>query len=355
MISSTALYLNLTSSALGLLLVLFLIPKAAPVFLRVRLFGKDLNKSSLLDTKVPESLGIIPATVFLLIVTCFQLLLHDVSLLVQYNAALVSICLMTFLGFADDVLNLRWRYKLLLPAVASLPIVVSYSGTTVVIIPSFLRSYLPESLDTGYFYLFYLVSLLLFCSNSINIYAGINGLEVGQSVIIGLTLVFYNLYQLFNQPELHQMQHFLALLFLVPFVFCSLGLLYHNKYPSKVFVGDSFTYFAGITLGVSAILGRMTKLLLLLFIPQLLNFLYSLPQLVGIVPCPRHRLPKYNEKTGLLEGVPFHMNLINLVLRVMGDMSERNLFFVLMLFQVVCSVGGLYLRKFFARFEWLSD
>lgn len=41
------------------------------------------------------------------------------------------------------------------------------------------------------------------------------------------------------------------------------------------------------------IFGHFTKSLLLFFLPQLLNFLLSLPQLFGLVPCPRHRLPKW--------------------------------------------------------------
>ena len=37
---------------------------------------------------------------------------------------------------------------------------------------------------------------------------------------------------------------------------------------------------------------------------QVINFVYSLPQPVGIVFCPRHRLPKFNTETRLLEVVP---------------------------------------------------
>lgn len=35
--------------------------------------------------------------------------------------------------------------------------------------------------------------LSVFCTNSINIYAGINGLEVGQSLIIACSIMLYNL------------------------------------------------------------------------------------------------------------------------------------------------------------------
>lgn len=55
-----------------------------------------------------------------------------------------------------------------------------------------------------------------------------------------------------------------------------------------------------------------------LFIPQLVNFLYSVPQLFGFFPCPRHRLTVYNKQTDQLTGVQTNMNLLNLSLRILG-------------------------------------
>jgi len=77
-------------------------------------------------------------------------------------------------------------------------------------------------------------------------------------------------------------------------------------------VGDTYTYFAGMTFAVVGILGHFSKTVLLFFIPQLFNSAYSVPQLFGIIFCPRHRLPRYNtcsyksnarlnHKTGKLE------------------------------------------------------
>lgn len=45
---------------------------------------------------------------------------------------------MIFLGFADDILNLRWRHKVFLPTVASLPLLMVYlvnGGSTTIILP----------------------------------------------------------------------------------------------------------------------------------------------------------------------------------------------------------------------------
>src|SRR5579862_2193014 len=73
------------------------------------------------------------------------------------------------------------------------------------------------------------------------------------------------------------------------------------RYPSRVFVGDTYTYFAGMTFAVVGILGHFSKTIILFFIPQIFNSAYSVPQIFGIIPCPRHRLPRLNLKTGKLE------------------------------------------------------
>ena len=59
---------------------------------------------------------------------------------------------MIFLGFADDVLDLRWRHKLLLPTIASLPLLMVYYVTfdlTEIIVPAPLRNILGYSINIG--------------------------------------------------------------------------------------------------------------------------------------------------------------------------------------------------------------
>jgi len=116
---------------------------------------------------------------------------HD-SQLVEYNAALLSICLVVLLGFADDVLDIKWRYKLIVPTMATLPLLVAYNGATSVALPKPVRPYLGTYADLGLIYYLYMGSLSVFCTNAINIYAGINGIEVGQSFIIGCFILIHN-------------------------------------------------------------------------------------------------------------------------------------------------------------------
>ena len=84
------------------------------------------------------------------------------------------------LGFVDDNIDLRWRDKLIVPTIASYPLLVAYSGLTSVIVPTHLRSIIGSTrIDLGILYYIYMGMLAVFCTNSINIYAGVNGLEVG--------------------------------------------------------------------------------------------------------------------------------------------------------------------------------
>lgn len=92
----------------------------------------------------------------------------------------------------------RWRHKLWIPAVSVLPLLVAYSGVTHIVIPLPLRPYIGYTLELGIFYYLYMILLTIFCTNSINIYAGINGLESGQSLIIACSIMLHNIIEIFQ-------------------------------------------------------------------------------------------------------------------------------------------------------------
>lgn len=159
-------------------------------------------------------------------------------------------------------------------------------------------------------------SISIFCPNSINILAGINGIEVAQSLVIALLILLNDLFYIYPSVLTRPLQadalstptphpatdsHLFSMYFLLPFLGVSTALLAHNWYPARVFVGDTYCYFAGMVFAVVAILAHFSKTLLLLLVPQVFNFCYSAPQLFAVIPCPRHRLPHFNARTGLLE------------------------------------------------------
>lgn len=303
--------------------------------------------------------------------------------LLDLNSALLSICFMLFLGFTDDVLEWPWRFKLFLPSVASLPLLCCYEGSTSIVVPIPLRSYLMHAgelttfgkllcrlvvvdenadgsiINLGTFYLAYMGLLSVFCTNAINIYAGINGLEVGQSYIIGCAVLYHNFIEIQSNGESAE-NHVFSAMIVVSFLGVSTALLRYNWFPASVFVGDTYCYFAGMTFAVVGILGHFSKTLLLFFIPQILNFVWSVPQLFRFVPCPKHRLPKFNAKTGLMEPSMVvisttsggkrkkvemaNMTLINVFLQLFGPMHEQTLCIALLAFQSFCCGLGMYIR-----------
>jgi UDP-N-acetylglucosamine--dolichyl-phosphate N-acetylglucosaminephosphotransferase len=103
-------------------------------------------------------------------------------------------------------------------------------------------------------------------------------------------LMFVLIGRFFKGP--YRDNHIFSMYLIIPFIACALPLFVYNWYPSRVFVGDTFCYFAGMTFAVVGILGHFSKFLLLFFLPQVVNFLLSTPQLFKFIPCPRHRLPK---------------------------------------------------------------
>lgn len=96
------------------------------------------------------------------------------------------------LGFVDDVTDLKWRHKLIVPTIASFPLLVAYNGVTSVVVPKMLRSIFGHMFNLGIVYHIYMGMLAVFCTNSINIYAGINGIEAGQSFIIACFIFLHN-------------------------------------------------------------------------------------------------------------------------------------------------------------------
>ncbi|CAH1759670.1 10915_t:CDS:2 [Entrophospora sp. SA101] len=168
-------------SLLGCAITWSLVPILKDSFIKANLFGNDLNKLN--KPIIPESMGVLG----------------------EFLSAMLSLQSMIFLGFADDVFSIRWRYKLLLPGIASIPLLMVYYvnfGETHIIMPIPLR------------FLF-----------------GINGVEVGQSLIIAISIVINDLLFINDKGNLNQLSieaHLFSLYFMLPFIGVSIGLLVHN-------------------------------------------------------------------------------------------------------------------------------
>lgn len=267
--------------------------------------------------------------------------------LAEYLSAVLCLQTTMLVGIFDDLFDIRWRHKFFLPAVASLPLLIVYYvdfSVTSIVVPKFVTHSFPggeifleilnffvkagnhvatkvtglsfntlfddytysndepKLLDLGIFYYVYMSAISIFSPNSINILAGINGLEVGQSIVLGVIFLINDFCYLLSDsaPQAAIESHRFSAIFIIPFLGVSIALFQYNKYPASVFVGDTYCYFSGMVFAIVGILGHFSKTLLIFLLPQIINFIYSAPQLFHIVPCPRHRLPKFNPSDGLM-------------------------------------------------------
>ncbi|KIK69617.1 hypothetical protein GYMLUDRAFT_33998 [Collybiopsis luxurians FD-317 M1] len=441
--SLPGLYVSIGFSIFALMATLYLVPALGPTFVKARLSGRDLLKVD--STPIPESLGLVCASIYILSLILFIPFAFSDSLTARstqtpegifvsefphsrlsvYLSSVLSLLMATILGFLDDVFDIRWRHKLPIPIIASIPLLMVYfaeGGNTNIVVPLPLRFLMGSLLNLGPLYYVYMSLLSTFATNSINILAGINGSEVSQALIIAISVILNDLLFLpwpigFRLPvhllgskaevefggvwsagmahgskELVE-RHLFSLYFMLPLVAVCAGFMYHNWYPARVFPGDTLCYVTGMAFAVVGIQAHFSKTLLLFFLPQIFNFVLSCPQLFGLVPCPRHRVPHFDPNTNLLHpskatfsqppsrfttsilrvletlklvNLTIHptsgviqettnLTILNFFLVRLGPMNEKRLVQVLMCDQVAGSVIAFIIRYGMASFVYTPN
>lgn len=164
------------------------------------------------------------------------------------------------LGFLDDFIKvvlrrsmgLRAREKLAGQIILGLTLgflcIWLLRRGTVVEIPKLV------SLDLGLFFPLFTVLLLVASTNAVNLTDGLDGLASGLMIFSSLTFALIAYYQ--NQPNI--------IVFALAVAGGCLGFLVFNKYPAKVFMGDTGSLALGAALGLMAVLTKTELLLPLL-------------------------------------------------------------------------------------------
>ncbi|NPA38455.1 MAG: hypothetical protein GXN99_01520 [Candidatus Nanohaloarchaeota archaeon] len=193
----------------------------------------------------------------------FAKVFWNFSLLGEVDAVFLSFLLLSVVGFLEDLTNLfrnkggkkigfKQKYKFLLPLPAALPILLAVMDRTYIFVP-FLGN-----INLGLVYALILVPVgIIGASNATNLLGGLNGLEAGLASVMFLGTAIYSYLNAAN------ITFFLSLSVLGGV----LGFLVYNKYPSKIFPGDSFTYFVGGALAVISIIGDFEWFGVLLIAP----------------------------------------------------------------------------------------
>ena len=166
------------------------------------------------------------------------------------------------LGFADDVLQLRARWQLLLQLV--LAGVAVGGGVTIAAVNNPFGGGVIAFAQP--FAVVFTVLWVVGMINSINFIDGLDGLSSGISLIAALTLGAISLTTSLDQPE--------VALFCAVLAGSLAGFLPRNFHPARVFIGTSGVYLIGFALGILSILGtaKVAVAMLVLGVPIIDTF-----------------------------------------------------------------------------------
>jgi UDP-N-acetylglucosamine--dolichyl-phosphate N-acetylglucosaminephosphotransferase len=157
-----------------------------------------------------------------------------------------------FIGLLDDWMDLKWRYKAFMPLIAALPLIYYARETharTTLLLPYVATFHL----GSVYFYLI-IPLIVMIVTNTVNMLAGLNGLETICPAIVILGLMTLS-------P--------LYILMVGPLIFW-LILAYFNL-QGKIFVGNSGSFAVGMTIASFAVISDLKLSLLISILPYVFN------------------------------------------------------------------------------------
>lgn len=292
------------------------------------LTGKDMNKHE--KPKVAETGGIVVFFAFLagmLFLLANYLFSGNPEAFMITIAAAASLSIISVIAYLDDVSGwkqgfVRWK-KPLLTIIAVLPLIPFLIDRAGIAIMGY---------DIMLPFLFYPLIMVpigfIIATNAVNLLGGFNGLETLLGLIGISTLAWFTQGTVF-----------------FPILITAIGgiiaFLWFNKFPSKVFPGDTFTYFIGTLFAVVAVLGRFQTITILIMIPWILEGLIKSREIHYISRNKEIFKPECfgipNKKNELKEPYPQIWSLTHVAMRIIkrikGKVYEND---------VTILIAGLY-------------
>ena len=168
--------------------------------------------------------------------------MHDI-LTFPLCIVLIVILLVGIIGIADDLLVLSSKEKLFLLFLAGIPLIWAAPP------------------NVGIVYLICIPIAISIGSNLTNMLAGLNGIESGLGIIALTSLTISCIILGKYDVTIISMSMLGALI----------AFLYFNKYPAKIFPGDTGTLIIGATIVSIAFIGRVKLIALIVLLPNIID------------------------------------------------------------------------------------
>ena len=318
------IWLLLISVFVSFLLAVLVLPRWIKKCRKIGLVWEDMNKFGH-PKNVASSGGVMVVMAFVLGVLSYVALktfvFEGTVQALEIFALLSVILILGIVGLTDDLLGwkhygLSIKMRLLLAFAASIPLVVINVGNKVMSFPFI------GAVDFGIFYALFLIPLgIAGATTTYNFLAGFNGLEAGQGILI-VSFLSYVAY-VTGSP-------WLAIIGLC-MVAALMGFYLFNRFPAKVFPGDTLTYAVGALIAGMAILGDFEKIAVVVFIPYIIEVVLKV----------RGGLHKHSfgipDKKGNLK-MPYEKiyGLEHLAIKILGKRAtEKKVTYLIHAFQIV--------------------
>ena len=315
----------LSSFALAFSICAVLLPSYIRKARHVGIVGEDIHKSG--NPKIAECGGVILVIAYLIGLFAFIPFTDELAVdQLEIIGTAATVLLSSFVGFIDDVYETRWRVKVLTPLIGGVPLAAMQLHRTTISMPFGILDFAAFGL-LGLIFLYWVVVpfIVTACANAVNMFAGLNGLEAGSTLIIAVALSFLCIVR----------GKVLGLIILIPFLGAVLAFLLHNWYPSRVFPGDIGTFGMGSVIACCAMLAYLERAVFFMFIPHTINaIMFFIGKLRGKEP------PKQAPMNpdGTLPA-PTIWSLRSIVLRI-RPMKETTALYVMLLIVAASALLG---------------
>ena len=211
--------------------------------------------------------------------------MHDI-LTFPLCVVLIVILLVGIIGIVDDLLVLSSKEKFFLLFLAGIPLIWAAPP------------------NVGILYLIVIPIALSIGSNLTNMLAGLNGIETGLGVISLASLTIACIILSKYDVTIISMSMLGALI----------AFLYFNKYPAKIFPGDTGTLIIGAAIVSIAFIGRVKLIALIVLMPNIIDAALKFYS-AGVMERQQFSPTQVNDDGKLVRPEQGFKSLIRLVLR----------------------------------------
>lgn len=236
---------------ISFVVTLFISPVIGKFNKKHGLFGVDLHKNQRFEVPEAGGIAILLGTVPIFIL--YYLLSHDLRILMF----IFPVTIIGLVGFIDDLYNIPQLLKTALCLLGGVPLLFFVNGLNLNLI--FFE------IDMGLLYLIIIPIGITAASNLTNLLAGFNGEEMGLGLISTLSL----------SACIYLLGDLQTSLYLLTFTFSFYAFLIYNKYPAKIFPGDTGTLIVGAIIASFSIIKNIEIVGVVLLFPQIMEFLFK--------------------------------------------------------------------------------